>query len=799
MTPFTPSAGLRAGLGATCTLHAAVFAACALVLPWKDQTQFAFACGALSAGHVLVAVAAVIGHRRLCDVWRVVAWASWLFLAWMVVTATWSGVYIAEVYGGLGRGIAAAMAAAMGTVALFTLPFACWGLVVCGAGFKWTRARGLGGVLLVIAGSIVGCTHAQTQAKATPLLPAGVDVDRFEQALSAGLRGAGISADADSALVGAEPWLTTAIQVETTLKSPLRREEPLRCSGPPEMGRVQVLAVAGSDVDPQARRAARRCFEGTLVEVSRDLAAWVSHRRSENSEAPVQIDLVTGAQALPAHTGLLSGLVIRPGLDGICVAGNCLAPWQLVALDQFRTAKPIPAIHDLRVGVSMQRLRGHLGRAVLGAEGETPTAEQLVDGAMRITTAPFLVDGRGRVVRTRRMKAAERPVNPDTLGWAMRAAELHISTAQHPRGVFRYTLDPHSGRANFATRNLPRQAGTTLVTCELARDRVRARATATKALGWMANFEVEAGAGSALLASRSASKADLGPTALPLIAFLSCRPLVGERFDPLIGRLAQVLLAMQREDGGFHPKMSVPSGRVVPGPEPLYAGGQAVYALTLLEAAVQSQAQAQAIPGWPEHARLRSAVEAAMNYVANDYWSHAMADFFYIEENWHCLAARASLGHHRHPGYEQFCRDYVAYKRRLILDSESGVQFDFEGGYGFGNIVAPHNTGSSGFLEALAADLAIAQARGETISDSDRALALRVIGFLLRQQWNPDNCTTCAPGAPIIGGFSESMSAPPIRIDFVQHAWAGIGHTARVLGLMGEEPAPTKGVPGASS
>jgi hypothetical protein len=51
-----------------------------------------------------------------------------------------------------------------------------------------------------------------------------------------------------------------------------------------------------------------------------------------------------------------------------------------------------------------------------------------------------------------------------------------------------------------------------------------------------------------------------------------------------------------------------------------------------------------------------------------------------------------------------------------------------------------------------------------------------VLRFLVRQQWNPDTCFACTPNLPVVGGFSESMTAPEVRIDYTQHAWAALGH-----------------------
>lgn len=169
-----------------------------------------------------------------------------------------------------------------------------------------------------------------------------------------------------------------------------------------------------------------------------------------------------------------------------------------------------------------------------------------------------------------------------------------------------------------------------------------------------------------------------------------------------------------------------------------------------------------------------------MQYFATRYWSHPLRDFFFLEENWHCLAARAALGVHRHPGYEAFCLDYVRFKSRLVLLEEDGIAPDFDGGFGFGNVVPPHNTGAAGLGEALAAAISIASARGSVMEPQEQLLE-RILRFLLRQQWSRENCFACA-SSEVIGGMSEHTHSSLTRIDFAQHAWAALGHGRRALG-----------------
>jgi hypothetical protein len=442
-----------------------------------------------------------------------------------------------------------------------------------------------------------------------------------------------------------------------------------------------------------------------------------------------------------------------------------------LARDAFPVLTPIPVVPDLRFGFTPGMIRTALGHPPSDA----------IDGLVRLETASFVIDGKGELHPLRRMREPAPPLDASTLGTARRAAERYLLGSIGDDGRFEYKVDPFTGVASYRGFSLARQAGTTLVVCELAEDRERARAVAGAALDMLVSTARVHGRTAALAypADKDVKFIGLGDTALATIALLSCRDLVGPRFDDDIDRMTRFLLAMQRDDGGFYPKLDTRAGAPVPGPDPLYAVGQAVFALTLLE---DLTARGASEADLPAHAEVREAVERAMTYTAEGYWQTFARDFFWMEENWHCLAARASLGHHRHDGYEQFCLDYVQYKKRLILDDDDGVDPELVGGYGFGNVLLPHNTGSSGFGEAMSAAIAIARERGVDTSDDERALA-RAIRFLLLHQWNEVNSFACATTHPVVGAFSENMGSTVIRIDFVQHALAAMGHGGRVLGL----------------
>jgi hypothetical protein len=236
-----------------------------------------------------------------------------------------------------------------------------------------------------------------------------------------------------------------------------------------------------------------------------------------------------------------------------------------------------------------------------------------------------------------------------------------------------------------------------------------------------------------------------------------------------------MLLAMQREDGGFHPAVKAGTGAIVEGRDPMYAAGQAVMALVLWEGAEGE--------GLTRPQELRGAIDRAMRYYATEYWDIPLYDFFFLEENWHCLAARAALAHHRDDAYERFCIDYVTMKERFVQEASSGIDPELVGAYSFGHVFPPHHTATAGFGEALAAKLALLEARGEP-QERERETMRTVMRYLLRHQHREVDAFALTKSTLVVGAFSEHVGSAEIRIDYVQHAAAALGHGARALGLV---------------
>ncbi len=147
-----------------------------------------------------------------------------------------------------------------------------------------------------------------------------------------------------------------------------------------------------------------------------------------------------------------------------------------------------------------------------------------------------------------------------------------------------------------------------------------------------------------------------------------------------------------------------------------------------------------------------------MDYYANRYWPAALRSLFYLEENWHCIAAEAALASHRNDAYERFCIDYTTFKSRLILTEADGADPEHVGGYSVTSMLPPHNATTAGFGEALAATLGVMKARGRPHArasvDARGALVPRVSAVDRRR-------ACCARRAPLRWGASRRTARRP--------------------------------------
>ncbi len=720
-------------------------AACAAVLPWPKLTLFAVLAGGVGIAHLVTAALALVGSRWRLAAWRRSAQASLAFFAYVTYAALGSGFYIAALYDGVGTAILAGTIAAWCVAALFTVPLACWGLALTG-----------------------GLFGRRTKSSASPGRASGATLLAIVAVFTAGMqgheaRGETRSAETEAAVDAAAHLALDGLSVAPSKGRPpqLFLKTAFTCEVAPGSSEralvfVTLLARGAKEPEPRGFCVARATLESALSEARATI-------ERERVAGAVLVDVVTRARALPEAGPLMGAVLVRPGIEGVCDRETCLLPWQLYGLDAFTEATAVAAL-SIEIGLTPEALRKRLGSDGAGFAG--------LDA---FRTRTYLLDEAGVLAPRTHLRGDARPLEPSTLDAALRDATGYIVASQVADGRFRYLVDPFIGRSTFDGYGIPRQAGTTLVLCEASAYDAKAKGAAKKSLAMLTGLEQKNGDASGIVFPKGAKRrAAMGATALTTISLLGCRDTVGTDFDGVIERMVRGLMRMQRPDGGFRPEWDPATGQPIEGRDALYAGGQGVFALVLYEQA----------RGLPPIDGIAEAIDRAMAYYAGPYWGVPLYDFFFLEENWHCMAAKAALTSHRNDAYERFCIDYMTMKARFIQGEDSGIDADQRGAYGFGHLFPPHHAATAGYGEALAALIAIKRARGEDTAEDDRRMAEN-LSYLLRHQWRDDNCQTCTRALRVTGGFSENVASPAIRIDFVQHATSALLHGGERLGLVG--------------
>ncbi len=735
-------ARLRYLLASATVLHALIFGWATSTLPWRSGTSFGAVLLTLTLLHLATAVAALAGRPTpLLWIWRALSVASgvaFLVFTWSVIAAA---LYVSALYTRLGPPVAAGILIAGLLLALLTLPMALWGGLSTWPSITTRLRRRLGiGSSLLAAVAVLTLPAVGRQARGEPIV--GSDAELISDVRDV--------LDSHSRRDAEGERLTVASDKAASCPDPVSADTP-----------TVLVSLVSRDGEQRAE-----CLQGSPTQLRIKLRRLL--KREARAGSTVVVDVLQVVKPLRSWLPLVDALELRPGVDGVCEEGKCLAAWQLTLGDFFAEERPLAAVPDASFGFSPERVRRALG---------TAADRKSIDGLIRVEADTLVADGQGvrRLVRTRPTPPA---LSAFSANEAVTMAERHIIAAQKRDGTFRYALDPSSGKADQATLNLPRQAGTTYALCELGSDQKLKRAVRL-ALAVFARTETDLGEVSAL--SNDSGGFGLGRSALPLIAMLRCRELAGTENDRLIGQLSRLLLRLQRDDGSFFPALDPVTRRGSGDHELLYAAGQAVLALVLLEQQLPALKGSAAEP-LPSAQSLHRALDHAMDHYGGAYWPSPLRDFFFFEEGWHCLAARSALDSHRHDAYERLCLDYVASRARFILRAADTDEPSFVGGYGVSDLFPPRNTPTAGLGEALSAAISIKAQRGMDVRE-DKDMLRDLLTFLVGAQWSESSCYACREPALVAGGFSEQLASPSIRIDYVQHAMAAIGHGARLLGL----------------
>jgi hypothetical protein len=413
--PSSPAArpSRRIAFALLCALHAPVFAWGAAYLPWRKWTLFAAATAALAALHAATAALLLVPHALAPRAVRALSFSSLAYLGHLGYGLLSSTVYIASQNRGLGSGVAAALLAVFAIAVLLLLPLAAWGLASTG-GLR-LRRPGCAALGALLAAAALGTAWKHQVAKADVMPLPGGDPG----ATAAALREALSSFDALPS-----PPPRQAPSLFTTA--------PAACAAPPSPGRLTVVLTQLARMDDGRRVApATRCVQPAPGE---DATAALRAAITAGLRGPLKLDVLSAVQPLGSPGPAMSGLSLRPGLDGICLAERCLMPWQLIALDAFNTNTPIPDVPDFRFGVDLAALRRALGDRQADAQAE---ADALRSGLLRVETLSYAVDGAGALHLLSRAGRPAAELTAESVAAAAHAAQGYILGAQRNDGMFR--------------------------------------------------------------------------------------------------------------------------------------------------------------------------------------------------------------------------------------------------------------------------------------------------------------------------------------------------------------------------
>lgn len=733
-SPFRPV--LICGLA---LVHALMLGGAAFVLPWRVDLVLHGAVSMLVLSYLAVAFASAVRAAWLPRAARACAAVNLGAFLGLVVQVTLWCIYLHRLYTEVGWTLVGGLVVFFCALALFLVPF---------PAFLW-----------------LAFPRSQAGPKPAPLLTAEhagaavaflLLVYPFHEA---GATEPGTTMSPPSSPDAADVLAVQSAWADAPFEQPKRNPslghvDPIDCD--PHLPLEGAWVVTSS----RRNRALSHCIQGTLREKTQQLKTKLPGLMG----ARLKLDILRTRSERRAQSNLLSALSLRPGQDSLCVDGTCLLPWQLIMANKYVSYSPFAQIPESRFGVDVEALVSQLSKH--------PTSL-----ATQITADSYLLakDASGRVSTKKLLRMSAGPVHPT--GQRLRAAQAaaidYVIDAQNDDGSFRYTLDPYSGAQDNSNIVLPRHGGTTLALCELGPHDAKVRRAARRASRLIESFYRQEGKYGYF--SRNNPRSIIyRDTTLPTVALFECARAGHIDLPHSWPSLAEFLLRQQRQDGSFavhfDRKKRKPSGDG----EIFFAAGQALYALLLMEEHLTHRDLS--------HKQLRSrihdGVQRAMNYYSGEYWRRAPHNFFFLEENWHCLAARTALRIHRHDAYERFCLDYATFKARFI---QTTTTQGFQGGLTLSPMFPPHSTATSGFGEATAAALAISHARHESYPDLEQQLRF-ALSYLLQIQIDAATCFACKNSAAS-GGFTESPVSGPVRIDFVQHALSALAHGQRVLAL----------------
>ena len=332
---------------------------------------------------------------------------------------------------------------------------------------------------------------------------------------------------------------------------------------------------------------------------------------------------------------------------------------------------------------------------------------------------------------------------------AARSGGDYLVRMQKADGSFHYSYNAAEDQFETRRYNIVRHAGTALSLFDLygATDDVRYRESARLAVKFLKTRFHRGRRGNSVYVLDYDGKAKLGANGLALAALakqIELDPKTADRQDA--ARLANLILAMQREDGSF-----ITRYRLRPddpeGIESLYYPGEAILGLVRL---FKSKGDNRLLDSARRGADFLIASQRTLNVLPPDAWlMQALEALYNVGHEWRYAAHTIALAE-------------AMIAEQYTVNDPPG----YSGGFGPG---PPRSTPAASRAEGLVSAYRVARSTGDAraskIADALKACA----SFQLAQQFTGRNNASLPNPRRAAGGFFEGPASMRIRIDFVQH------------------------------
>lgn len=495
----------------------------------------------------------------------------------------------------------------------------------------------------------------------------------------------------------------------------------------------------------------------------------------------IQVDVIIGRAPVGTNhwlfsklslPGLASLLALNPGIDGLgaVVEGRStlLLPHELVMSKLLATKRPSDSMGDFALGTDLDKISALASQRI----GMKINPSDLY----RFRTDTFIEPPDGHRDQPPLALYRGSPPAPLISGATLREAALngarYLVAHLAPSGRYIYEHDLTTGKKTDPTRgaySMPRHGGTTYFLAQVYRITKAEwlREPIERAFAHLVDLMAKGNCAATLpdhtdidcVIDKGEGDAGLGSTALVVVALAEYQRATGDmRYLPLMLKLANWLLFMQRPDGSFRHLYNPMTKQADDKTMLLYYSGEASLAL----------ARMYTITSDPKYAQ---AAERGLDWLVN-WYDFFVAGFFFGEEHWTCIAAEAIWPAVKTEKYRTFCNNYGEFLRGQQPDlGEFPDEDDLVGSYLITPFVPPMNTPAGSRTEAMISAYTLGAHAGAP-DEALRGQITATLQYALGQQIRPENDFNVVGDGN--GGMPASLLDRSVRIDYVQHVCSGM-------------------------